>query len=120
LAIDDRKAWSILTKTRKGVVSVLRDLTLVEAKNIYQRLNPEFGSSNVFYQTGEGCGYSGAMRSVSDNEIDLREVFGPEDWDRSEIREWDKGPDKILVDYSDPTNPYNPANYGKQKAPASE
>jgi hypothetical protein len=58
------------------------------------------------------------MRSVSDSEVDLREVFGPEDWDRSEMREWGKKPEPVLVDFADPSNPYNPANYGRQKTPA--
>lgn len=64
--------WSILTKSRGGVVSVIRDLTLAEVRSVYDRLNPWYGL--VAYK-GDGVG-----RNTEESDIILREVFGPPGW----------------------------------------
>lgn len=91
------RAWSLMTKTRKGVVSVLRDLTLDECRRIYHRLNPDYGHTYTSYENENGSGsVSFGGRHVSDNEMDIREVFGPPDWNSSEVRDWDKPWPKLL------------------------
>lgn len=108
---DERKAWSILIKTEGGVVSILRDLTLSEAKSCYQRLDPNYGRHDVLYQTMKGGGYMGQGCSLSPSDINLREVFGPEDWDRKEVKNWRVEYSNTRIDFDDPQNPYNPDNY---------
>jgi hypothetical protein len=71
----DEKHWSIMTKSRGGVVSVIRDLTLDEARKVYERLDPWYG---VVAYSGEGN-----SRHCQDSDIDVREVFGPPGWSQA-------------------------------------
>lgn len=80
-----RRAWSILTKSRGGTVSVIRDLTLAECRQMYERLDPWYGYSVA----GDG---EVVMRHCQESDIEIREVFGPEDWDRSEMSTWQSWP----------------------------
>lgn len=105
----DERAWSLLTKTRGGVVSVLRELTLAECKKIYQRLNPNYGVTYTSYEADGGGTFSCDFRTMSDGEVDIREVFGPDGWDHKEVRGWDEWPKHRLVKTTDPQHPgYQP------------
>lgn len=92
-------AWSILTKTRGGTVSVLRDLTLAEAKQIYERLDSWFGVTQTIKVFPDGTNhYGGVGRHVQDGDIEIREVFGPPDWNVSEVNSWDHWPKTRYID----------------------
>lgn len=61
----------------------------------------------MMYKQEDG-GAWGDGPSVSSHEIDLREVFGPLDWDKSEVREWDAPwPKHVTIELDDPTHPKN-------------
>lgn len=81
--------WSIMTKSRGGTVSMIRDLTLEEAQKIYERLDPWYGSQTTIATIHEDFlpedGYAtsfarGGGRTVKDGDIEIREVFGPAGW----------------------------------------
>ena len=102
--------WSLMTKTRKGHVSILRDLTLYECKEAYVRLNPEYGHTYTSYESDDpdtrppgslGGSTSFGGRIVSADEIDLREVFGPSVWDISEVSSWDVWPKHDYIKWND-------------------
>lgn len=85
----EKPLWSIMTKSRGGTVSVIRDLTLDQARRTYERLDPFYGQTEETLTVHkdfleEGCiGMSsggGACRTVSDGDIEVREVFGPPGW----------------------------------------
>jgi len=90
------KAWSLMTKSHKGVVSVIRDLTLADARQLYERLDPWYGHHSTQHSIHRdylkpgvfGAVSGGAGRSVSDGDIEVREVFGPPGWDRTEVDAW--------------------------------
>jgi hypothetical protein len=95
------KAWSLLTKTHGGVVSILRDLTLREVQQAYERLDPSFGCVHrkCFYTNANGVRAPAEVsmhyhdgHGSSKDPITLREVFGPIDWDRKEMANWDRWP----------------------------
>jgi hypothetical protein len=103
----DAKAWSLLTKTRGGVVSILRDLTLAECRQAYHRLNPQYGVTVTSFKSLEGGTYTDAVGSLLPSHIEIREVFGPGGWDRNEVRTWDAPwPKYVTVEADDPNNPY--------------
>lgn len=119
------RAWSLLTKTRDGVVSILRELTLDECRRSYQRLNPEYGFTYVFYENPRAIGSFGTVGppttmsgdnghggsigclgpSRGKETIELREVFGPPNWDHSEISEWDEWPRREYIAVGDSRHP---------------
>jgi hypothetical protein len=101
--------WSLLTKTRSGQVSILRDLTLYECKEAYVRLNPEFGRTYTSYEDCDpasrspgsfGCVSFGG-RLVDKNEIEQREVFGPPGWVETDISTWDPWPTCEFIGWHD-------------------
>lgn len=81
--------WSLLAKTRGGVVSILRELTLAEAKALYMRLDPMYGvvMTTVLYSDGTEI-QSTNEGHRGDNVVDLRAVFGPPTWDHNEVDAW--------------------------------
>lgn len=82
--------WSLLTKTRAGVVSILRDLTLAEAKAAYMRLDPKYGVVHTTLVYGDGNRVENSRGCIADNNtIELRAVFGPPTWDSDEVKAWD-------------------------------
>src|SRR4051812_42935500 len=87
--------WSLMTKTEGGVVSILRDLTLNECRQAYHRLNPDYQHTYTNYATegGGAMGFHG--RPVNKSDIAQREVFGPPDWNASEVDTWDEPWPKI-------------------------
>lgn len=104
-AASERRAWALLTKARNGTVSILRDLTLAECRQSYQRLNPNYGQTRLTYE-GDEC-YISHYNSIGGAEIELREAFGPEDWDRAEVATWDAPwPKWELIKLSDPRHPH--------------
>ena len=104
--------WSLVTKTRKGVLSILRDLTLSECRHIYDRLSPKYGVTQVWYEakdpaeTDSGCGgyssWSSGGFASTDDKIEIREVIGPPGWDSSEVESWDAWPRHEYIAWSDP------------------
>jgi hypothetical protein len=95
-----------MTKTRGGVVSILRDLTLAECRQAYMRLNPDYGMTYTSYEIEGGGSFSQGGRRVSDGEVEIREVFGPADWDHAEIRGWDgEWPKFKTIKIADPLHP---------------
>lgn len=61
--------WHVLTKTENGTVSLIRNLPLATAVQIYQRLDPSRGRA------------SGQMYAVNGGDIRDRELIGPGGWD---------------------------------------
>lgn len=120
------RAWSLLTTTRGGVVSVLRDLTKDECQQAYHRLNPRYG---IIYRSYVYRANGAAMQQTErdfavlvggelegDACMSVREVFGPPDWDRSEVAQWDKPwPKYERVEMDDPRNHW-PAEWERQRA----
>ena len=102
-----QRHWSLLTKTAKGVVSIVRDLSLDECKQAYERLDPRYGYTQRQYEASDGPSFScgGGMR-MGDSYIKLREVFGPPGWDRSEMDSWPSWPKFETIPLDDPRNPY--------------
>ena len=97
--MSDERAGSILTRSVGGTVSVIRDLTLDECRAIYDRLDPWHGHyyDQPKQQDGSGLrtwGMAGvtSMRRVEDGDIEVREVFGPPEWDRGEMNTWGHWP----------------------------
>lgn len=62
-------SWHVLTKARNGTVSLIRNLSLAGAGQIYESLNPHRGH------------VSGQMYHCQDGDIEQREVLGPDGWD---------------------------------------
>lgn len=73
-------SWSILTKSHGGTVSVIRDLTLEQARQIYERLDPWYGQVS-FENEGSSMG-------LHNGTIELRQVFGPPGWPPDMVHEW--------------------------------
>ncbi len=73
--------WSIMTKAMNGQVSILRDLTLDEARRTYERLSPQYGHTVRQFRHPSGTVSSSDFHLCSDGDIEIREVFGPPDWD---------------------------------------
>lgn len=69
----ESKNWHVLTKTRNGTVSMIRNLPLAEAVNVSARLDPMFG---VHMEPGQSY-----MRHCQDSDIELNQILGPEGWD---------------------------------------
>lgn len=101
--------WSIMTKSHGGTVSVIRGLTLEEARKTYERLDPWYGSVSYIDRAeeertrkwNEEHASSGAImlasfsthgRSISDGDIDIREVFGPAGWTTADMASWQHWP----------------------------
>lgn len=98
----DALSWSLMTKTSKGVVSIVRGLTEREAAKAYFRLDPFYGQHEVVLavhpdlQEDVGC----VQASVGCDSvfthgdwIEIKEVFGPPGWESfsEELREnWPK------------------------------
>jgi len=98
----ESRMWSIMTKSRGGVVSVIRDLTEDQARKTYERLNPRYGEhSEVFtihqdfltngeYSSNRSFGGS-SYTICNDSDIVIREVFGPNGWEWfKEVETWPK------------------------------
>lgn len=97
----EKPSWSIMTKSRGGTVSVIKDLTLEQARRTYERLDEWYGMADTcmsvhpdFLQDGcSGMVSGGACRTCQDSDIEVREVFGPPGWDGfgpGEIERWPK------------------------------
>lgn len=84
--------WSILTKSRGGHVSVVRNLTELEAKKTYERLDPYYGQHMTTYVSPNGTSVtSGGSCFADDGQIVLREVFGPPEWKGfTDLESWPK------------------------------
>ena len=102
--IPERRAWSLVTKTEGGTVSILRDLTLVECRNAYEALDPWRGITAISYQSEEGgsVSFGEGSRTINAGDIQMREVFGPDDWDRSEMEAWAHWPKHEYIKIDDP------------------
>lgn len=85
----ERRDWSLLTISNKGTVSLLRNLTLAQVKEVYMRLDPFRDAYAVVDEKGSGPIYG------VNNTIKQREVFGPQGWDDSEVRDWRKPTKRI-------------------------
>lgn len=106
---DSPRHWSLLTKSRSGVVSILRDLTLDECRQAYCRLNPDYGQTYNSYDYVYGGCWSHITRQFNDGDIVLREAFGPAGWDASETSTWDEWPKYELITIDNPKHPnYKP------------
>jgi hypothetical protein len=90
--------WSIMTRARNGVVSVVRDLTLDQATKVYEHLDPMYGrvieaprNGSYSYDVPTGPGV-----------IEQREVFGPYGWSPDSLRDlrWPK-----VFYFDPPTSP---------------
>lgn len=103
----NQRAWSLMTRSHGGMVSVLRDLTLAECRQTYERLDPWYGHHSVSYESEGGGSYSSGGRSVNDGDIEVREVFGPSDWDSSEMSSWSSWPTHELIKLDDPRHHRN-------------
>lgn len=83
-----QKDWSIMTKSRGGTVSVIRDLTEELAAKTYERLDPFYGQTCTlvsihkdFLPENTYGAFSGApWPTYNDGDIEVREVFGPPGW----------------------------------------
>jgi hypothetical protein len=91
--------WSIMTKSRGGTVSVIRDLTLDQVRRTYERLDPWYGMRSRqfsvhkdFLRDGVLAWSSGsAGRMAQDGDIEIREIFGPPGWQSLEdVEQWPK------------------------------
>jgi hypothetical protein len=103
----NRRSWSLMTRSRGGTVSVLRELTLSECRQAYERLNPGYGHTVEFYERAEGSEEFHSHGRVStgrdaDGEIVQREVFGPDDWSPDEMRDWPHWPKHEYIKWDDP------------------
>lgn len=106
------RAWSLMTRTHKGVVSILRDLTLYECREAYQRLDPDYGQVIRSYEGRSSSGGFTMGGSYSDR-IEQREVFGPPGWEADvEMRLWLHWPRYEFIKFDDPRHP----DFGKEKA----
>lgn len=61
--------WHVLTKTEGGTISIIKNVNLRTAFQIYEKLNP--------VRSGPG----GFSYSVNKNHVVMTEILGPEDWD---------------------------------------
>lgn len=98
----ERRDWALLTKCG-GVVSILKQLTLAEARAAYERLDPFYGQTLTYYEAspdGEHPMQEAGRGSMS--ACDLRDVIGPEGWDASEMMTWERWPQSITVKYGTP------------------
>lgn len=108
--------WFIMTKARNGTVSVIRGLTLEEARRTYERLDPFYGMHSEqfsvhrdFLPEGTLMMLSGgAARWSQDSDIEIREVFGPPGWEGfDELDHWPK----ITTIYTDDKGNILPDGY---------
>lgn len=76
----ERKDWSILTITAKGVISLLRELSLAEAEKIYERLLLGYNKYEITYDLPDNKTYTNYVYHGYINEINKIEVLGPEGW----------------------------------------
>lgn len=120
----EKPLWSLLTKSRGGTVSILRGLTLREAKAAYNSLSRDYGREILCYRNEAGDGWLsvGSQGSISfgDNsgEIVLREVFGPEGWDFKDVAAyWDEWPKFVEIEWDDPRHVRHQKN---EKQPLAE
>lgn len=79
--------WSIMTKSRAGNVSVIRGLTLEEARRAYERLDPCYGMRSAHKRVHRAfktrpcsVSFGSGLYQIQDSDIDVREVFGPAGW----------------------------------------
>lgn len=113
----DKPLWSIMTKSRGGTVSVIRDLTLAQARQMYERLDPAYGRhvrplmvhkdflpKKVTWSAIGGQGYD-----ISDGDIEIREVFGPEGWESKDFLT------KVTFVYTDADGKILPDEYGSTR-----
>lgn len=79
-----RADWTVMTKTHKGLVSILKGLTEQQARQAAQRLTPTWRRPDYHPQNGR-------MLSVSDGEITELEAWGP---DGKNLEVWPKNNEK--------------------------
>jgi len=85
-----RADWSIMVCHRNGAISLLRSLTLCEAEQMYERLDPFYGVyMDGHHATGNGNG------------VNWREVFGPTGWDAADAFAWRRWPKRAPREASD-------------------
>lgn len=77
-----RKDWSLITKSYGGTVSILRNLTLREATELRERLNPFQTSYGPCADAGISYVAAGMSRTLRNDDGDLEEfiILGPEGW----------------------------------------
>ncbi len=78
--------WSIMTKSYGGTVSVVRGLTLDEARKTYERLDVFYGQISYKERGNHASGGQGV--------IEIREVFGPPGWSMDDLnaQRWPRDP----------------------------
>ncbi len=81
-----RADWSILTRTKGGSLGFLRNLTLQECMNIWQRLDQRLERFRPTTASEAGAHY--ANYPVNPSILVQIEVFGPEGWNADEVKEW--------------------------------
>jgi hypothetical protein len=75
------RVWRILTKTHKGLVSIIKDLDAPTARQVYQRLKPEEHPKDyINLPKNESFGWCQGVRTLRDNDITQVDVLGPENW----------------------------------------
>jgi len=111
--------WSIMTKSRGGTVSVIKDLTEEQARKTYERLDPWYGQHSDYMKVhkdfladgvlGSGYGFGvSTYRNLNDGDIEIREVFGPAGWKRfGGLEHWPK----TYAIYTDAQGKILPAEY---------
>lgn len=90
------RAWSLLIQTHDGVVSILKELTLEECRKAYERFDSCYGMTVRRRKDG------GASWMHHHPSPKIREVFGPADWDRTEMDAWNCWPKFLPYDPSIP------------------
>lgn len=94
------RKWSIVTKSKSGIVSYVRDLHLEDARSVYAALNPLKNQVwQQFYYAIDGKTLP-VPPTLQDGDIELRTVIGPEGWDSEEVLAWDEWP-KTYIFYVD-------------------
>lgn len=128
----DSKSWSIMTVTNGGTVSRIGDLTLREAVQMYNRLNPHYGRHATSYCvhkdylpsgfSGMSGGGGGFAFQVDNSTMKVIEVFGPEGWPgihSENIENWPKY-DTVWTDDKGNILPEDLQENGRAKALARQ
>lgn len=83
-----RRDWTLITKSRGGTVSILKELTLAEALATYERLDQMYGQTYRVPKNVNSYSYGG--RICADGDIELRQIVGPEGWTMPPTPQWPK------------------------------
>lgn len=96
--------WHIMTVTRGGTVSLLRNLDAPTARGVYRQLRPDewpteyIGLPKLSDPDFAGSfSWPGTVRSVRDGDIERVEVLGP---DGASLDPW-RGVEKRVIDMTD-------------------